>query len=156
MFSLIVKYAFPPGLLQPEELLIQARKSTRFARNVFLIAQRQPKYLDGIRASSCIRHGVDGALSFPENASFTYEPQPISNRPAASGFHIVRGNVDPAEHRFRSERIGVVEMGRGLCYPRIDLYPPRMALARTASANRLAVSGFLYRAGRGRPGRHPF
>ena len=52
----------------------------------------------------------DGTLSSPGCAGFMYEPQPISDQPAAWSFHTVRDGVDPGEHHVRSRGVGVVEI----------------------------------------------
>ena len=41
-----------------------------------------------------------------------YEHQPISDRPVGSGFHTVRGGVDPGNGRFRPRVVGVVDVWR--------------------------------------------
>ena len=86
------------------------------------------------------------------------EPQPISGKPIALGFHAVRGCVDTGVHRYCSRVFGAVEIrwiyesGMGPYLPRarrkfppvMGLYPPRRALW---SSNQSAISqrdcGFL-------------
>ena len=42
--------------------------------------------------------------------TWIYEPQPISNEPVGSGFPHRAGQIDPGDHRFRPQFVGVVDL----------------------------------------------
>ena len=67
-----------------------------------------------------------------------------ANQPAISqrgqGLHAARGGVDPGEHRFRSQGVGIVEIRRDYD-PGMGSYPLRVALALRAPANQRSANG---------------
>ena len=110
------------------------------------------------REESVIAPGLSGCLKRAQDSIFShgcvalmFDPQPISGKRICLGFHVVRGGVDTAVHRYCSRVFGVEEI-RGIHEsemgpypprvrrkypPLMDLYPPRTALW---SSNQSAIS----------------
>ena len=59
---------------------------------------------------------------------YTYDPQPLSDRPVGLGFHRVRGGFQPRDHQSRPWVAGVVDCG-GIFDPGMGSYRPWLAPA---------------------------
>ena len=67
-----------------------------------------------IRGWELILPGCDGTSALSREATLAarwlHEPQPISNQLVGWGFYTVRGGIDPGDHRFRPQVVGIVKV----------------------------------------------
>ena len=92
-------------------------------------------------------------------AGFTFEPQPISDRPAGLVFPHRAGNFDGGYNRFRHLVVGFVDVRRDFCSGDVTLSflgGANSIFVAQPINDRTAGLGFPHRAGRFRPGGSPF